>query len=113
MMMKLVSAGFKALTKFLSAPFLLGRYFTNDGKTAYNEDVSARLDSKATARAMQSAGAQSQSLRYAYASTLCLAVMALSIDPATVHVPSPPAVTGSLVTAMLEAPDMLAHIVGR
>lgn len=100
-----LASGFKAVTKFMSAPFLLGRYFTNDGETAYVEDESARLDSKATARAMQSAGAQGESLRYAYAISLCTAVMVLSIDPTTVHLVSP----RSLVTAMLKMPDQLAH----
>lgn len=112
-MVNLIAAGFKALTKFLSAPLLSGRYFTNDGKTAYNEDEAARLDSKATARAMLNAGSQGNSLRYAYAITLCFAVMVLSIDPATLHFPSPRSLTGSLVTAMLEAPDMLAHMVSK
>jgi hypothetical protein len=106
-------SGFKALTKFMSAPFLLGRYFTNDGEAAYAEDESVRLDSKATARAMQSAGTQSESLRYAYAVTLCVAVMILSIDPTTVQLASPRAITGTWVTAMLNMPEQFAHLFGR
>ena len=93
----------------MSAPFLLGRYFTNDGETAYDEDEVARLDSKATARAMQHAGVQGESLRYAYAVTLCAAVMVLSIDPATVHLSSPREFTGAWVTAMLNMPVEIAH----
>lgn len=93
----------------MSAPFLLGRYFTNDGQIAYDKDELTRLDTKATARAMQKAGAQGESLRYTYAITLCVAVMVLSIDPTTVHMPSPRVATGALVTAMLNMPDELAH----
>lgn len=95
----------------MSAPFLLGRYFTNDGETAYDEDEVARLDSKATARAMQHAGVQGESLRYAYAVTLCAAVMVLSIDPDTVQMTSPEEFTGAWVTAMLDMPLELKHFV--
>lgn len=94
----------------MSAPLLLGRYFTNDGETAYDEDESARLDSKATARAIHNAGAQGESLRYAYAISLCAAVMILSIDPTTVHLVAPRALPG--VTAMLNMPVQLMHHFG-
>lgn len=74
-------AGPKAVLKFLSAPLLLGRYFSADGSTTYVEDEEERLDSKSTERAMSQSRRRGTPLRVTFAASLCLAVLLLSLEP--------------------------------
>lgn len=73
--------GPKAILKFLSAPMLLGRYFSADGSTTYVEDEGERLERKSTERAMCKSRRRGTPLRVTYAVSLCAAVLLLSLEP--------------------------------
>jgi hypothetical protein len=79
--------GFKALSKFVTAPLRMRRYFSQDGDATY-VDESERLEGRAakqTARAMSSSRRRGAELQIMYATCLCICVLLLSVDPEAVH----------------------------
>jgi hypothetical protein len=75
-----------AASRFMTAPLRLGRFFDGEGEANYVADEGERLQgrgAKRSERAMSKSRRRGAQLQFTYALTLCLSVLALTVQPAS------------------------------